>query len=176
MNLTLKRTPGLFLVGFMGSGKTTVGRLLARELGWQFADTDADIEADQGKTIPRIFDEQGEEYFRQVEHEMIRRRVVKIKMGQPMIVSLGGGAFTREENVALIRGNGVSVWLDCAWDVICHRVGQSSHRPLARDPERMAELFAARHPFYEQADFHIKVTQDDSQQAFRDILALPVFQ
>ena len=75
MNLTLKRTPGLFLVGFMGSGKTTVGRLLARELGWQFADTDADIEADQGKTIPRIFDEQGEEYFRQVEHEMIRRRV-----------------------------------------------------------------------------------------------------
>jgi len=176
VNLTLKRTPGLFLVGFMGSGKTTVGRLLARELGWQFADTDADIEADQGMTIPRIFDEQGEEYFRQVEHEMIRRRVVKVKMGQPMIVSLGGGAFTREENVALIRGNGVSIWLDCSWDVIRHRVAQSSHRPLARDPERMAQLFTARRPFYEQADFHITVTTDDSQQAFRDILALPVFQ
>ena len=87
MTLKLKRTPGLYLVGFMAVGKTTVGRALADELGWPFADIDAEIEANEGKTIAQIFDERGEFAFRDLETEAIRRRVRWIEAGHPCVVA-----------------------------------------------------------------------------------------
>jgi len=90
MILKLKRTPGIYLVGFMASGKTTIGRLLADELGWAFADLDEDIEAQQGRSIAEIFDSDGEEEFRTIERAAIRKRVVEVERGKPMVLALGG--------------------------------------------------------------------------------------
>ena len=89
MILKLVRTPGIYLVGFMGSGKSTVGRILADRMGWGFADLDAEIEAEQGTTISAIFEECGEGHFRKLETEAIRKRVHRVRAGQPMVIALG---------------------------------------------------------------------------------------
>src|ERR1700733_1254910 len=111
MLLKLKRTPGLYLVGFMGSGKSAVGRLLADELGWSFADIDEDIETAQGISISEIFDQRGEEEFRGIEHEALRQRVREVECGKPMVLALGGGAFVLPANRKLLEERGVTVWL-----------------------------------------------------------------
>ncbi|MDQ6705626.1 MAG: shikimate kinase, partial [Acidobacteriota bacterium] len=134
MILKLKRTPGIYLVGFMGSGKTTVGRLLAERIGWNFYDVDDDIEAREKTSIARIFEMRGEAEFRRIETDAIRARVRRIECGIPAVLALGGGAFVQPENYALLSNNGVSVWLDCPFDVIRRRVANDSSRPLARDP------------------------------------------
>ena len=91
MNLKLKRTPGLYLVGFMGAGKTTAARLLADEIGWRFADLDEDIEGQQRRSISELFATVGEEEFRRIETEAIHRRIQSIRRGMPTVLGLGGG-------------------------------------------------------------------------------------
>src|SRR3984885_5965473 len=93
MILMLKRTPGIFLVGFMGSGKSTVGRALADELGWGFADLDEEIEKREGMPIVRIFDTRGEAEFRRAETAALRERVRAVERGRPCVIALGGGTF-----------------------------------------------------------------------------------
>src|SRR6266478_1962012 len=141
MILKLKRTPGIYLVGFMAAGKTTIGRLLAHELGWSFADVDEDIVAAEGASIADIFDARGEQEFRKIEQEAVRKRVSEIVRGRPMVVALGGGAFAQDTNRALLEENGVSIWLDCPFPTVCRRIGDASHRPLARDPKKFQELY-----------------------------------
>ena len=97
MLLKLKRTPGTLPGRIHGIGEIgTVGRLLADELGWSFADMDEDIEAEQGIPIAEIFDTRGEEEFRKIEREAVRKRVSEIECGKPMVVALGGGAFAQD--------------------------------------------------------------------------------
>jgi shikimate kinase len=136
MILKLKRTPGLYLVGFMASGKTTIGRRLADELGWDFADLDEDIVAAQGAAIVELFDSFGEEEFRKTEHAAMRKRVGQIERGKPMVVALGGGAFVSEVIQEFLIENGITIWLDCPFERVSTRIQGSSHRPLARDPEK----------------------------------------
>lgn len=174
MDIRLKRTPGIYLVGFMGCGKTTVGRLLADRLGWQFVDVDDDVEARAHTNISRIFEMCGEAEFRRIETEAIRRRVREIECGCPTVLALGGGAFCVDANVELIEGRGVSVWLDCPLDVLKRRVEQETHRPLARDPERFAALFEERQAFYSRADLRVAAGEDPSQ-VVEAVLALPLF-
>jgi shikimate kinase len=90
MILKLKRTPGIYLVGFMGCGKTTIGRLLARRIGWHFADLDLDIENAHGGTVQQIFAEHGEPHFRQLEHSALKQRVREVERGKPSVIALGG--------------------------------------------------------------------------------------
>ena len=175
MILKLKRTPGLFLVGFMASGKTTVGRAVADELGWGFADTDAEIETEQGQTIASIFAERGERVFRQLEMRAIQRRVRQIEAGVPLVVALGGGAFVQPENWELISNNGVSVWLDCPLDTVKRRLGNDDTRPLAADRSRLASLFESRRLLYARADFRVLADCDDVQAITSRILRLPLF-
>ncbi len=175
MILKLKRTPGIYLVGFMGSGKTTIGRRLADELGWSFVDLDADIEAEQGTTIAQIFDTRGEEEFRRIETSAILKRVRMIEKGRPMVVALGGGAFARGGNYELLENNGISVWLDCPFSIVQARVSKESDRPLARDPEKFRELYENRRSAYERADFRIEIEGDDPEPAVESILKLPIF-
>lgn len=175
MILKLKRTPGIYLVGFMGSGKSTVGRMLAEEIGWRFADTDEDIEIQQKKTISDIFAQNGEEHFRRIEQEAIARRVRSVRTGNPLVLSIGGGAFTREENVELLTGNGVTIWLDTAFPVVKKRVSGATHRPLAKDPQRFEDLYQARREFYGKAEYRIEIREDDSRGAVQAILALGLF-
>lgn len=175
MNARLIRTPGLYLVGFMGCGKTTIGTLLADELGWSFANLDDDIEAAAHLTITAIFERQGEEAFRQMEHEALEARIRRVQRGQPMVLSLGGGAFAQPRNVTLIADNGISIWLDCPFERIQARIAGQEHRPLARDPVQFEALYHARKPFYAQADFRVEVVSDDPREMVAAILALPVF-
>lgn len=175
MILKLKRTPGLYLVGFMGSGKSTVGRQVARHLGWRFADVDEDIEAKARMSIPEIFDVRGEAEFRALETEILRWRVQDVARGIPWVIAVGGGCFAREENLEIIQNHGISIWLDAPLEMVRARIHGSTHRPLARDPERFAQLYEERRAAYQKADYRIEIGPEGSPGAVEDILRLPLF-
>ena len=175
MILKLKNTPGIYLTGFMASGKTTVGRLLAERLGWHFVDLDEEIEAAEAMTIAQIFETRGEKEFRRLEHAAMRARVKAIEGGRPTVMALGGGAFVQPENYALVENNGITIWLDCPFATVRSRVEQTYHRPLARDLERMARLFEERREGYARADFRIPISSDDPAVAVEAVLGLPLF-
>ena len=175
MNTKLIRTPGLYLVGFMGSGKTTVGAKLADELGWSFVDLDDDIEAGAGVSIAQLFDDRGEMEFRRMEHEALHGRVRQIQRGSPMVLSLGGGAFAQENNIEMVHDNGISVWLDAPFDLICRRIQGQEHRPLARDAQRFEALYTARQFIYARADYRIEIACNDPVVAVEGIMRLPLF-
>jgi shikimate kinase len=175
MLLKLKRTPGLYLVGFMGSGKSAVGRLLAHELGWSFADIDEDIENEEGVSIAEIFDTRGELEFRGIEQEALRKRVREVEFGKPMVLALGGGAFVDPANRKLLEERGVTVWLDCPFPRIHARIKDQAHRPLARDPQTFQQLFDDRRDAYSQAEHRIEADTDDPAAIVAEILKLPIF-
>ena len=176
MTLKLKRTPGLYLVGFMATGKTTVGRALADEIGWPFVDIDGEIEMRQGKAISKIFAEDGEPAFREIESSVIRTHVQWIEKGQPSVMALGGGAFVQPKNWDLLHNNGVTVWLDCPLDTICKRLGDCDPtRPLSVNREFLAELFEDRRPLYSRADYRVDADTEDTTEIIKRILSLPLF-
>jgi shikimate kinase len=175
MILTLKRTPGIYLVGFMGSGKSTIGRLLADRIGWHFVDLDAEIEAAEKMTIFEIFETRGEAEFRRVEREKLRAHVRTIECGRPAVLALGGGAVVPPENYALLENNGVVIWLDCPFETVRRRVEPASHRPLARDPVSFAQLYETRRESYARADYRIPIESDDPAVAVEAALQLPLF-
>ncbi|MEQ1886474.1 MAG: shikimate kinase [Bryobacteraceae bacterium] len=174
MNLKLKLTPGIYLVGFMGCGKSTVGHALADEIGWNFTDLDAEIEQSAAETISHIFETQGEEAFRRLETETLRKRVMNIRTGRPQVVSVGGGAFTIQENVDLIQHHGVSIWLDTPVEVIEERIAAETHRPLAADPIRFRRLYESRRDAYGQADYRIDTGAQPPEAIVARILQLPL--
>ena len=175
MILKLKRTPGIYLVGFMGSGKSTVGVLLADHIGWKFVDLDEQIELRESQRVSEIFDQRGEPEFRRIEHEMMKRYVRDVECGHPVVLALGGGAFVQPENYALLENNGVTLWLDCPFDVIEHRIGNATNRPLARDRRKLRELYDARRAAYSLADYHVESSSDDPQVTLAAMLQLPPF-
>ncbi len=141
----------IVLVGLMGSGKTATGRRLAQELGLDFVDSDAEIEAASGMSISEIFARHGEEFFRDGERRVIARLLKK----GPNVLATGGGAFMSEETRSNIKASGISVWLKADHDVIWHRVRKRSHRPLLQngDPEQtLRTLMKQRYPVYALAD------------------------
>jgi shikimate kinase len=174
MNLRLKQTPGLYVVGFMASGKSTVGRLLAHQLGWSFFDTDDEIEAAERTSISAIFDARGEAEFRRVESLILGQHVRWIEHGRPAVLALGGGAFLDPANRDLLLAHGMVIWLDCPLPVVERRVAQASHRPLARDPEKFAKLYAARQESYARADIRVSIESDDAEATVAAILAHPL--
>lgn len=175
MLLKLKRTPGIYLVGFMGSGKSTLGRLLAHEIGWNFLDLDAEIEKAQNASISEIFETQGEPEFRRLEAEAIRGCVRRVERGQPAVLALGGGAFVQPDNYALLEHNGVSVWLDCPFEIIASRVRLDGQRPLARDLDSLRKLFDERRKSYQLADYHLAVCPGEPAENLAALLELPLF-
>lgn len=154
----LARSPGLFLAGFMGCGKSTVGPMLAEQMGWEFVDLDNAIEKAQGTAITEIFETRGEEEFRRIEHEALREQVRAAERGRPRVVALGGGAFAQERNRMLLQGTGTVVWLNAPADLLLSRIEHETHRPLARDRDRFAELYEARLLAYAEADFQVDAT------------------
>ena len=151
MNPALKSTPGIYLVGFMGSGKSTVGRIVSDRLGWDFVDLDTEIECRSGRPIPAIFEEDGEEAFRRIETEALREQVSLVCSGRPRVVALGGGTFAFEKNREILDGAGLSVWLDADCDLLWSRVSGDANRPLARDRTTFAELLSDRAESYRKA-------------------------
>jgi len=176
MNLKLKRTPGIYVVGFMASGKSTVGRHLAHRLGWNFFDTDHEIESAEKVTIAEIFTTRGEAEFRRIETDVIRQHVRWIERGRPAVVAVGGGAFGEPASRALLQHNGLAVWLDCPFEVVKRRLGDGSTRPLAQDPEKFAALFQSRRAAYSLADIQIPIESDDPEVTVAAIVRHPLFQ
>jgi shikimate kinase len=174
MNLKLKQTPGIYLVGFMGSGKSTVGRHLAHRLGWSFFDIDAEIERAENMPIAEIFAARGEAEFRRIEAEMAGQHVRWIARGRPAVVALGGGAFAVPATQQLLRENGVTVWLDCPFETVARRVAQDPSRPLARDPEQFQALYLARRDSYSLADVRIPVAEEDTATVVEALMAHPM--
>ena len=170
----LARSPGLFLAGFMGSGKSTVGRILADELGWTFVDLDQVIEQEQGASITQIFAERGEEAFRQIEHEALREQSRATERGSPRVVAMGGGAYAQERNRTLLEPMGTVVWLDAPVEVLRARVAHETNRPLARDAAKFAELYEARRAQYTMADFRVDAVDEPHAVAAR-ILEMPLW-
>lgn len=145
----------LVLVGMMGAGKTTVGRRLASRFGLPFFDADVEIEvAHAGMTIPEIFREHGEPYFRDGEARVIAR----LLDGGPCVIATGGGAWMREETRRRIRAKGVSMWLKADSDVLLRRVKRRTDRPLLQTADPAAtidQLVAERYPVYAEAELTV---------------------
>ncbi len=139
----------IFLVGFMGAGKTTVGRALARQLHYDFFDLDDLIAVATGKSVQQIFAEQGETAFRTHESNAMKcfRDMVR------SVVALGGGAYVSEKNRNSLRAIGKTVWLDCPLEVCLERIRGNKSRPLLGREDAMSALFAQRREAYAQADF-----------------------
>lgn len=141
----------IVLCGFMGSGKTVVGKELAKIMGCRFVDTDEMIEEEQGVAIKAIFASRGEDYFRDLEFEMCK----KVAGLKNCVVSTGGGALTFERNVDAIKKGGKVVFLDASFDVICSRIGDSTTRPLFQDKEKAKVLYDVRKSKYKAAADYI---------------------
>ena len=148
----------IFLIGFMGCGKTTVGRLLAERLGWSFVDLDQRIAESEGRTIPEIFSEAGEAAFRAAE----RLALSSIASATDIVVATGGGLFSDPENRSLITGlGGWSVYLDVPWSVLESRIGsRDSTRPMWESPSAARAVFDQRMKTYRMADAVVTVSAD----------------
>ncbi len=160
----------IYLIGFMGVGKSTVSRELAQAAGYGEIDTDAWIERDQGKCIAGIFEEQGEEYFRALETDLLK----ELRAEHRKVVSCGGGMALREENVALMRQGGAVAWLTAKPETILERVGGDTSRPLLRgnmDVGRIRGMMEQRRPFYRAAaDFTVSTDGKPSGKIAEEIL------
>jgi shikimate kinase len=162
----------IYLLGFMGSGKSTVGKLLAAALGWPFIDLDTFIEAGQGLSIREIFESSGEPVFRQIEHVALREAAKT----EPAVVALGGGTFVQPANLDFIRETGgATIWLDCPPEVLRLRCEGMNHRPLFRDAESFSQLLLERLPYYRLAEFRISTEGCEPPEVVERILHLPVF-
>jgi len=140
------------LIGLMGSGKTSIGKLLSKELGIPFVDLDHYIVEKAGKTIPAIFEEQGEEGFREIESEALAEVI-----GKPVVLSTGGGAVMRAENRGLLEAHAPVIWLKSCLEFLAGRIDGDKNRPMiaGRDTlKTLQELAEIRYPFYTQcADY-----------------------
>lgn len=152
----------MFLVGFMGAGKNSVGRALSRQLGWPFEDLDERIQAREGRTIEQIFQQSGEAEFRRTEHAVLRELLLDLG-ASPRVVALGGGAFVQANNVALLKQAGVpTIFLDAPPEELFRRCQQQQlERPLLRDLEQFRQLYEVRRPFYVSAALRIETSGKD---------------
>ena len=192
----------IFLVGFMGAGKTTVGRRLAERLGWRFVDLDDRIREREGREIGEIFRDPGEEYFRKLESECLRallegketqgpstrtrqpaarnRRgwligasLIGMTAEEGVVVALGGGAFVRAENAAMLRQTGAPViLLDASVEELRRRcAGAEVERPLFRDENQFRQLYEARRGGYMAADWRVETGGKTPEQVVEELLA-----
>ncbi|MFA5352863.1 MAG: shikimate kinase [Thermodesulfovibrionales bacterium] len=160
----------IVLTGFMGTGKTEVGKILAVRLGYSLIDADSEIEREQGVTITEIFQRSGEAGFRDIEADVIRR----LSERERTVISTGGGAVLRQENMDNLRKKGVIVCLTASAEAIYNRICTDTGRPLLQveDPKaKISELLAFRKPFYEKADIMIDTEGKTPGEVAEEIMA-----
>ncbi len=155
-------------MGFMGSGKTTVGRLLARKLRTPFVDLDEEIEIREGLTIPQIFSLKGEDYFRKLEMEVLKDVTHSLPT---FIIATGGGLGANPTAMEFMKKNGTVIWLDIDFETFKRRTTKDPNRPLLRKSEKeLKELFERRKKIYSQAHLRIK-SQKSVEQTLQKILS-----
>lgn len=159
----------VYLAGFMGCGKTSLGRLLASRLGWRFTDLDAVVEQRAGLEIHRIFSVHGEPRFRRLEHEALQATA---REEGKAIVSLGGGAFVSEANRDVIHRSGASVWIDVPFRTLLERISGDERRPLASTADQLYLLYRARLPFYHEADVRLRAGKATPEELARELIRI----
>ena len=162
----------IYLTGFMGAGKTSVGKLLATELGLLHYDTDELIIAAQGMSIEEIFKIWGEDFFRHKETELLR--LLGGKKAGTCIISTGGGIVQRLENRALMRQNGLVIFLHISAEEACRRLSGVQNRPLLNtlDPNTsINELLQKRRPFYQEAHFTVETSHITVRETVNKIIS-----
>jgi len=163
----------IFLMGFMCSGKTRIGQLLAERLGWTYMDTDASIVEETGMTISEIFEKQGEPVFRNLEKKWV---AASTRMDF-YVISLGGGAVMDPDNWERISDTGLTITLSYPPEILAARLGRQSDRPLMRNiggdegVRRVAALLAKREPFYRKADLVFHLNREVAAERVADALA-----
>lgn len=141
-------TRSIYLVGFMGAGKSVVGGRLARALDWPFVDLDGLVAATEGRSIAAIFEQEGEAAFREMEEAALAT------LSPPAVVALGGGAFITPGVRSRVARTGIAVFLDWPLEILIGRISGDPRRPLAGDPLALKALFERRFPIYRRADIH----------------------
>lgn len=162
------------LIGFMGAGKTTVGRALARRLRWKFRDLDAAIERRARQSVAEIFAKRGEAWFRRAETVALRDLLQDYGSQNDLVLALGGGAFIQPQNRWLLKEAGaVTVLLEAPLDELQRRCrAESKARPLAQQEAGFAKLFAARLPEYERARFRVQTLGKPVAQVAAEVAQL----
>lgn len=164
----------LFLVGFMGAGKTSVGRVVARKLRWRFVDLDDRVEAREGRTVAEIFREHGEAAFREAESAALEDLLRELSAGDPAVVALGGGAYVQTRNAEAIRtSNSRVVFLDAPVEELRRRCeAKGGVRPLFADERRFRQLYETRREHYRKADLHVGTGGKQVYAVAREIISL----
>jgi shikimate kinase len=163
-----ERASRVVLVGFMGSGKSAVGRVLARRLGYRFEDMDSRIERRAGRTIAEIFRDEGEAAFRELERE----EAVAVSRLTKRVVASGGGAFAQPRTREILQGGAITVWLRCEIGHILGRVPPDGSRPLAVNRDIMRALLAEREPSYRMADVAVDASAGSPREVAERIVGL----
>jgi len=164
--------PNIYLMGFMGCGKTKIGTLLARSLRRAFIDTDAVIVEETGLSINEIFERSGEKGFREIERDVIGR----ISRKDAKVVSLGGGSVILPENWDAVSRSGITIALSYPPEILAARLEQKKDRPLLKDVERneriefIRNMLSVREPFYRRADLVLHLNREIAPQAVTDML------
>lgn len=156
------------LVGLMGAGKTCIGKRLARKLGMDFVDADAEIEAAADRTVSEIFAEFGEQAFRDGE----RRVIARLLSERPRVIATGGGAFMDAETRANARQNGISIWLKADIDVLLQRVSRRNNRPLLQGGDKrqkLEDLMTQRYPTYAEADLTVNTANESPDSTVQKV-------
>jgi len=167
----------VILVGFMGAGKTTVGQILAENLGWAFVDLDDRIREREKRSVPEIFRDSGEEHFRRVETECLRDMLPAPGTGvlaaeeKPVVLALGGGAFVQRRNAELIRQSKLPVvFLDASPETLFRRCApHADERPLLADENQFRQLYESRREDYMKAGVRIDTTALTPAQVAKEI-------
>lgn len=152
----------MYLIGMMGSGKSTLGHHVAKALGYRFVDTDALIEKAAGQPISQIFAESGETAFRELETQVLGQ----VASFKKMVVATGGGIVVERQNWHFLH-YGVTVWLDTSVEILYRRLKSDRHRPLLQtdNPQKTLQtLLNQRKPLYDQADVHVSITQNEAAE------------
>jgi len=161
----------IVLIGFMGAGKTTVGRALAQRLRWRFLDLDDLIEQREQRTVAEIFSGPGEAEFRRAEHAALRDLLQESAPAGDLVLALGGGAFVQPHNRDLLEQNGaLTILLEAPLEELRRRCrSERKERPLARQETKFAELFAARQSGYQHARFRVQTAGKPVEQVAAEI-------
>ena len=160
--------PRIYLIGFMGAGKSAVGRCLARRLGWKYIDLDREIERIEGRTVAEVFSERGEPHFRNLE----RLRLKEVSKIEKAVIALGGGTFVDAENRSVVQNSGTAVWLKVSFPRAMERVKIDGTRPMFAGKDQARKLHQDREPFYALAKVHVSTDDRSPDSVAEEIVGV----